>query len=124
LPGLTTAGATLRATTQALGHHAERTGPAIDLRGCDDPLLWVPTTGSPTGKPPVRCSSRCASAGGLAIGDAANTWQRFVPIERAGTWQPVWPALDDLPSVVHEAGGRRGQVHRLVALVPGEVADQ
>lgn len=85
----------------ALGHFLRRSFSALDLTPHEELRLWLRSTRVADGTPerPFFLELRLGSAA-LPIGHPQNVWQRFLPVGRAGSWELVGLALDDLPAAV------------------------
>jgi hypothetical protein len=92
------------ATVNALNHTLRRSFPGLDLTNFDDLRLWInserPADG--TTELPFFLEVRLASAA-LALHDPANTWQRYLPVSQAGTWESIRLGIGDLPPAVRNA---------------------
>ena len=88
----------------ATGHYAERSIPVVDLSSTTElrlrlrcGLLADGTTGAP-----FFLRIRLASEA-VKFADAANTWERLLPVSQANYWQLVRLSLSDLPAAVRSA---------------------
>ncbi len=88
-------------SASALNHTLRRSFAAVDLTHLNELRLWIrgdrPADGTP-GRPFV-LEMRLASAA-VPLNDAANTWQRYLPISQAGVWEPVRVSIADLPAAI------------------------
>ena len=99
-PGAATS-ARVTGSANALNHTLRRSFAATDLTQFNELRLWIrgerPADGTP-GRP-FFLEMRMASAA-IALSDAANTWQRYLPVSQAGVWEPVRVSIADLPGAV------------------------
>jgi len=104
VPGLSPPSATLRADAGSDGHYLERAGPATDLTGLTDLLLWIrcDRLADGTTDHPLFLQVKLGSAA-MTVDAPANSWLRLVPVTQAGVWQPVPISLGDLPVGVRGA---------------------
>jgi hypothetical protein len=88
----------------AAGHFAQRDLSATDLTGLGELRLWIksPRIADGSANAPFYLRFRLASAT-IAFGDAANTWERMIPISQANFWQMVRMNLTDLPAGIRGA---------------------
>jgi hypothetical protein len=102
--GLSAPSATLRADAGSDGHYLERAGPATDLTGHTDLLLWIrcDRLADGTADQPLFLQVKLGSAA-MAADDPGNSWLRLVPVAQSGVWQPVPMSLGDLPGAVRGA---------------------
>jgi hypothetical protein len=104
VPSLSAPSATLHADAGSDGHYLERAGPATDLRGVTDLLLWIRCDrfADGTADNPLFLQVKLGSAA-MAVNDPGNPWLRLVPVAQSGVWQPVPMSLGDLPAAVRGA---------------------
>lgn len=104
VPGLSVPSATLRADAGSDGHYLERSGPATDLTGVIDLLLWIrcDRLADGTADHPLFLQVKLGSAA-VAVDAPANSWLRLIPVTQVDVWQPVPISLGDLPDSVRGA---------------------
>ena len=103
-PGGVTGAARISATTNALNVTLRRTLAAVDLSGFDELRLWINSTRVADGSStyPFFLELRLASAA-MGLADPGNTWQRYLPVARSGTWEMVRLTLADLPPAIRSS---------------------
>lgn len=76
----------------------------LDLSGFDELRLWLSSSRPADGTPaqPFFLELRLASAA-VALGDPANTWQRYLPVAQGGAWASARLTLGDLPAGIRSA---------------------
>ena len=91
-------------SVDAADHRARKTLPALDLRAFDELRLWLHSDRLADGTParPFFLELRLGSDA-LAVDAPANTWQRYLPVTRAGEWELVRVNLRDLPAATRGA---------------------
>ncbi len=95
----------LTGSTQALGHVLRRALNDVDLGELDEIRFWMRSTRVADGiARPFFLELRLGSEV-LPIGDAANTWHRYLPAPRASSWELVRLRLADLPPAIRGALG-------------------
>ena len=100
-PPVGTTSARVTGSANALNHTLRRSFAAIDLTLFNELRLWVrgerPADGTPARA--FFLEMRMASAA-VALNDAGNIWQRYLPVSQAGVWEPVRVSIADLPAAV------------------------
>jgi hypothetical protein len=91
----------ISATTKALNHTLRRTLGPVDLTNFDEIRFWINSDRTADSTPGRRfyLEIRLASAA-LLLRDPNNSWQRYLPVAQAGTWDCVRVSLGDLPAAV------------------------
>jgi hypothetical protein len=94
----------LSGTAAASGHLAHTNVTVVDLTASDDLWFWIQSDRLADGAAgwPFFLELRLGSAA-VAMGTAANTWFRELPVTRADTWELVKVSLDDLAPTVRSA---------------------
>jgi hypothetical protein len=94
----------ISASTKALNHTLRRTLGPVDLTNFDEIRLWINSDRAADGTSSRRfyLEMRLASVA-MPLNDPGNTWQRYLPVAEAGSWDSLRFSLGDLPAVVRNS---------------------
>jgi hypothetical protein len=103
-PGNALSSARIAGSTAALNNTLRRTLAAVDLTNFDGLRLWIngSRAADGTASRPFFLELRLASAA-MALTDPGNTWQRYLPVSQAGSWEVLRVSIGDLPAAVRGA---------------------
>jgi hypothetical protein len=103
-PGGDPSSARISASAKAQNHVLRRALPGLDLTNFDELRLWLTSDriADGTATRPFFLELRLGSAA-IGLGNPANTWQRYLPISQARTWEPVRLSIGDLAAGIRSA---------------------
>jgi hypothetical protein len=103
-PASVSSSARITGSTAALNNTLRRTLAPVDLTNFHGLRLWISGSRAADGTASrlFFLELRLASAA-MALTDPGNTWQRYLPVSQAGTWEVLQVSIGDLPAAVRGA---------------------